>query len=202
MKKFLWSVFGVGAMLVGAQAVYSAVDSQQFTVSVPKRVSITAPTADQTKVYTGADLAAAELVADDTFTFAPQLWAVKGNVKNGVTVDFEMGPFSNVVSPFDPVGPGTLDDVAAVMAFQDGGLSVAVASNTGPATWVLDGTSAVASSNYAAVSPASPNAIVSYKSNRVGQADFNVTVAFLATDLNAVVAGDYITTVVGTLTEN
>ncbi len=189
-------------MLVGAQAVYSAVDSQQFTVSVPKRVSITAPMADQTKVYTGADLAAAELVGDDTFTFTPQLWAVKGNVKNGVSVDFEMGPFSNVVSPFDPVGPGVLDDVAAVMAFQDGGLSVAVASNTGPATWVLDGTSAVASSNYAAVSPASPNAIVSYKSNRVGQADFNVTVAFLATDLNAVVAGDYITTVVGTLTEN
>ncbi len=201
MKKFLWSVFGVGAMLVGAQAVYSAVDSQQFTVSVPKRVSITAPTAAQTKVYTGADLAAAELVGDDTFSFAPQLWAVKGNVKNGVTVNFEMGSFATVVSPFVPAS-GPTPAVPAVMAYQNGGLSVAKASSTGPATWALNGTSAVASSNYAAVSPASPNAIVSYKSDKVGQADFNVTVAFLATDLNAVVAGDYITTVVGTLTEN
>ena len=49
MKKILWSVFGVGALLVGAQVAYTApltdTTTQKFTVTVPKRVSITAPAA-------------------------------------------------------------------------------------------------------------------------------------------------------------
>ena len=206
MKKFLWSVFGVGAMVFGAQAVYSAVDSQQFTVSVPKRVSITALGAAQTKTLTIADLAAAELTTDDDLVFTPQTWAVKGNVKNGVSVEFKAAAFANVVSPFDEgaiVNPlPDPDDVAAVMAYQNTGLAVVVASNTGPAVWSLDGTPNGTADNVSSNYLASTNAIVKYKSDKVGQADFAVTVEFEATDLNAVVAGDYITTVIGTLTEN
>ncbi len=192
MKKFLWSVFGVGALLVGAQAVYSAVDSQQFTVVVPKRVSIVAPVADQVKTLTIADLTAAELTGVDDVAFTAQQWAVKGNVRNGVSVNFVAAPFLNITHfPTTTINQNARLTVARIAA-----------TTTGPATWSLTSPSGTSSSNYAAVAPASPNALVAYSSNRVGQTDFAVTVEFLAADLNAVVEGDYVTTVVGTLTEN
>jgi hypothetical protein len=46
------------------------------------------------------------------------------------------------------------------------------------------------------------NAVASFSSDKVGQADFNVTVTFLATDINSVVEGEYVTQVTGTITEN
>ena len=82
MKKILWSVFGVGALLVGAQVAYTApltaTTTQKFTVTVPKRVSITAPAAvTATLPDSNANLA-----------FPSQPWQVKGNVQLGVGVTF------------------------------------------------------------------------------------------------------------------
>lgn len=208
MKKYLWSLFGVGALLVGGQVAHSALtDSQQYTVSVAKNVSLTAPAADPltgtnalTKTYTVADLDAAALVADDTYVFPTQTWHAKGNVKNGVSVRFDMAAFVNQSDT--TIG-------------QDGSLSVTVASTNGPATWTRTSATSTAATNFGnttsstdpltgivTTTPDPLGARVSYSSNRVGQADFSVGVSFLASDINAVAAGDYVTVVYGTLTEN
>jgi len=201
MKKILWSLFGVGALLAGGQAYSALTDSQQYTVSVAKNVSLTAPappvgsaTNALTKTYTVADLDAAASVADDTYIFPSQTWKAKGNVKHGVSVQFDMAAFAHQTD--STIG-------------QDGTLSVGLASTNGPATWTLTSPAATATTNFGntttvggVVTPAPIAARVSYSSNRVGQADLSVGVTFLASDINAVAAGDYVTVVYGTLTEN
>lgn len=177
MKKFLWSVLGVGALLVSTQVAYTATDSQQFTVNVPKRVTIQAPT--PTVAATLPDSSA-------TLAFPNQAWQVKGNVRNGVAVTFVVQqPFTN-----------TTDNTYK----RDAGLTVAVGSTLGPATWTVAGTGS-AQTNYAAAVPVN-TATVSASSNRVGQAAFNIGVSFLTVDIAQVLEGDYVTTVVGTVTEN
>lgn len=197
MKKFLWSVLGVGALLVSAQVAYTATTgSQQYTVTVGKNVNIVAPTEPMSKTYTVADLDAdaAEATADvDDYDFPVQAWTAKGNVKNGVKVDFEMAPFANLDYP--AVAPATGYEV-----YNDGELTITKTAERGPATWTA-GTSRV-STNYASANPLLVNAVASYTSDKVGQADFGVTVTFLATDINSVVEGEYVTQVTGTITEN
>jgi hypothetical protein len=186
MKKFLWSLFGVGALLVSAQVAYTATDSQQFTVSVPKRVTITAPSPSVTINLTAADLTAAELTTTDDVAFANQTWAVKGNVKNGVKVDFDTNPFTNTTHPLDSI-------------YQNARLQVTQGTTTGPATWSLSTASNAATTDYTSVTP---GVRISYTSDRVGSSDFVVAMTFVAADLNAVTEGSYQTTVVGTVTEN
>lgn len=187
MKKFLWSLFGVGALLVSAQVAYTATDSQQFTVSVPKRVSITAPTPSVTRTLTLADLTAAESTTTDDVAFAAQTWAVKANVKNGVKVDFDTNPFTNTTHPLDNI-------------YQNAKLQVTKGTSTGPATWTLSTASNVATTDYTSI--LNPGVRISYTSDRVGSSDFVVAMTFVAADLNAVTEGSYQTTVVGTVTEN
>ncbi len=177
MKKFLWSLFGVGALLVGAQVAYTATDSQLFTVTVPKRVTITKPV---------AAVAATLPNSSASLAFPNQAWQVQGNVTNGVGVTFV------VQQPFTNTTIGTYK--------RDAGLSVAVASTSGPATWSVAGTGS-ARTNYSAAVPVN-TATVSASSNKVGQATFNVGVSFLTVDIAQVATGDYVTTVVGTVTEN
>lgn len=197
MKKFLWSVCGVAALALGAQVAYTATTgSQQYTVTVGKNVNIVAPETPMSKEFTVADLDAdaAEPVADvDDYDFAAQQWTVKGNVKNGVKVDFEMAPFANLDYP--AVAPAT-----GYQVYNDGELAVAKTAERGPATWTA-GTARV-TTDHANVNPLLVNAVASYTSNRVGQADFDVTVTFLAADINSVVEGEYVTQVTGTITEN
>ncbi len=183
MKKFLWSLFGVGALLVSAQmaktAPITASDSQTFTVTVPKRVSITAPNAGVTRTLPNSSA---------TLAFPNQVWQVKRNVLHGVGVTFVVQqPFTN-----------TTDSTYK----RDAGLTVAVASgsSTGPATWTVAGTGS-AQTDYAAAVPVT-TATVSASSDKVGQAAFNVGVSFLTVDINNVAEGSYVTTVVGTVTEN
>jgi len=197
MKKILWSLCGVAALAFGPQLAYTALTgSQQYTVTVGKNVNIVAPTDPMTKVYTVQDLDddAAETTADvDDYDFAAQQWTVKGNVKNGVKVDFEMAPFANLDYP--AVAPATGYEV-----YNDGELTVVKSAERGPATWTA-GTAQVAT-DYANADPLLVNAVASFSSDKVGQADFNVTVTFLATDINSVVEGEYVTQVTGTITEN
>ncbi len=178
MKKILWSVLGLGALLVGAQVAYTApltdTASQKFTVTVPKRVSITAPVA---QTATLPDSSA-------NLTFPAQTWQVRGNVVNGVAVTFvAQQPFTNTT------------DSSFV---RDAKVTIAVASHTGPATWTVAGTGSAQTDFASAVNTAT----VSASSNKTGQAAFNLTVDFLTVDIAQVAAGDYETTVVGTVTEN
>ena len=70
MKKFVWSLMGVGAFLVAAQVAQSALtDNQKFTVTVAKNVSITAPGVNQTQ--------AMDPNSNANVSFPAQVWQVK-----------------------------------------------------------------------------------------------------------------------------
>ena len=182
MKKILWSVFGVGALLVGTQVAYTApltdTTTQKFTVTVPKRVSITAPVA-VTETFN-------PVVDATSHAFVAQTWQVKGNVQLGVGVTFVAEtPFVHTT------------DSSYV---RDAKLTVTLGSTTGPATWTVAG-SGTAQTDYANASPVT-TATVSASSNKVGQAAFNVAVEFLTANVAEVAEGAYSTTVRGTVTEN
>ncbi len=175
MKKFLWSVVGVGALLVGAQVAYTASDSQQFTVNVPQRVTIQAPT--PAVLATLPDSSA-------TLSFPTQVWQIKGNVRNGVTVNFKtLSAFVNTTD---------------TSFKRDARLTLGGVSKTGPANWFAAG-SLTDVTNYVA---GDGEASVTIFSDNVGQAAQNVHVDFLTMDIAEVLEGDYVTTVVGTVTAN
>jgi hypothetical protein len=180
MKKILWSVLGVGALLVGAQVAYTApltdTTTQKFTVTVLKRVSITAPAA----------VSASLPDSNANLAFPSQAWQVKGNIQLGVGVTFV------AETPFIHTTDSSYQ--------RDAKLSVTLGSTVGPATWTIAG-SGTAQTDYANVIPVT-TATVSASSNKVGQAAFNVNVEFLTVDTAEVAEGDYQTTVRGTVTEN
>ena len=178
MKKILWSVLGLGAVMVGAQVACMAAptDSQTFTVNVPKRVSIAAPLVAPLPETLPLD-------QDTNVVFPNQLWSVKGNVKNGVAVTFKTTTvFTNGTYKRDV----TLNLSAAV-------------SPVGPGTWTVG--AATDTTNYAAT-VSDEEAIVSASSNKVGSAGFNLGVEFVTSDFDQVAEGDYVTIVTGTVTEN
>jgi hypothetical protein len=176
MKKFVWSLMGVGAFLVAAQVAQSALtDNQKFTVTVAKNVSITAPVADQS--------VAMDPNSNSNVSFPAQVWNVKGNTLNGVSVTFST----------DQAFTNTTDNTYK----RDAQLSLATASSVGPAAWTIGtGTDAT---NYAGGDGV---ATVTASSNKPGQANFNLTVDFLTVDASEVAEGSYETTVTGTVTEN
>lgn len=176
--KVLWGLMGVGALMAGAQLAYTAPltdsASQTFTVNVPKRVSITAPTSP------------APLTLPDSsnpLAFPGQAWQVKGNVRSGVSVNFK------TTQAFVHTTENTYK--------RDAKLTLALTSSTGPATWTAG--TLTDQTNY---SGADEEALVSYSSNKVGQAVFDLGVEFLTVDIAEVAEGDYTTTVIGTVTEN
>ena len=177
MKKFLWSLMGVSAFLVGAQVAHSALTgTQTFSVVVPSNISITAP----------ASPAALTLPdnSDLTLSFPAQSWAVKGNSRNGVAVTFAVAqPFVNA---------------SDTSYKRDARLSLSAAGTpTGPGVWTIG--TATDSTNYAA----SDNvAAVSVTSNRTGQANFNLGVEFLTVENDEVAEGTYSTVVTGTVSAN
>ncbi len=157
-----------------AGAVYGQeTASQKFKVVVPTSISITAP--DQVEL--------AHDESDENQTFPQQLWTVKGNTLTGVTVSFAtQSAFTNVTDP-------TFKRNALV--------ALSVDSSLGPATWNV--TQASDQTNYAANYE---NAVVQASSNGVGRAVFNLSVAFITDTYGTFAAGDYETTVVGTVTAN
>ena len=176
MKKFVWSLMGVGAFLVVAQVAQSALtDNQKFTVTVAKNVSITAPVADPS--------AALDPNSSATLAFPAEVWNVKGNVLNGVAVTFST----------DQAFTNTTDSTYK----RDAKLTLSTASSTGPASWVIG--TGTDSTNYAGGDGV---ATVTASSNKAGQANFNIVVEFLTVDIAEVAAGSYETTVTGTVTEN
>ncbi len=178
MKKFVWSLMGVGAFLVAAQVAQSALtDNQKFTVTVAKNVSITAPVADQS-------VPMADPESNANVSFPAQVWNVKGNTHTGVAVTFST----------DQAFTNTTDSAYK----RDAQLTLAEASHTGPATWTIGGTG-TDSTDYAGGDGV---ATVTVTSDKPGQANFNLTVDFLTVDAAQVAEGDYEMTVTGTVSEN
>jgi len=163
----------VGVFLLASPAQAQVTDTQGFSVTVPSRMTITAP-------------ASASITHDETDSdqvFGAQQWAVKANARNGATVTFST----------DHVFEHTVDPTFE----RDAKLDLAIASSAGPANWTL----AVASdqTDYAASDEV---ATVQAGSTRPGQADFDLTATFITDVHDTLAAGDYTLTITGTLTAN
>ena len=161
------------AASVQAQGRPSSSAGQKFTVTVPTSVAIVAPT----------DVQITHDQTDNDQAFPVQVWAVKGNVAAGVTVTFSTN------QPFTNISDATFK--------RDAKLDLAVATTAGPATWSIskatDKTNYLGRVNVATVQAAS---------NGVGKANFNLSVSFLTNTFGSFIAGDYVTTVTGTITAN
>jgi hypothetical protein len=176
MKRLLLMTVALGSVLSASQSAFAQLtssDTQRFVVAVPRNVLITAP----------ADIL---IVHDETNAdqvFPPQQWYVRGNVITGVTTTFDVTqPFTHSFVP---------------ATYRDARIDLAIASTLGPAVWTVG--TASDQTNYGA---GDNTATVQIASNFVGHAFVDLTVTFLTVDFSQVLAGDYDTFVVGTVTEN
>ncbi len=165
------SVVGVSSVI--ANASYAAVTgSQNFTITVPQSISITAP-------------AAATLTHDQTDNpqaFPVQAWSVKGNSNTGVNVNFTAAnPFIHATNPTFK---------------RNAKLNLALGTVQGPATWTIGVNEAQTNYN------TSTGATVTATSTGVGRANLNLTVSFITEEFGVFAQGDYTTTVVGTVAAN
>jgi len=154
-----------------ASAAFAQLGSQSFTVTVPQSISITAP-------------GPAVLTHDETDgnqNFQPQNWVVRGNARNGVNVTF------STAQPFVHVDDNTFK--------RDARLTLALGTSQGPAAWAVAGTGIDATDFANGDGVAS----VAASSNGVGRTNLALSVSFLTQDYGLVAAGNYVTTVTGTI---
>lgn len=150
-----------------------ATDSQKFRVKVPTSISITAPIEAQVD----------HDETDNDLSFPSQQWVVKANVLGGVMVAFEaQSPFIHTVDPTFK---------------RDARLSLSLGATLGPAVWNI--TQPIAATDYA---NALPTAAVTASSSGVGRATFDLAVQFITDNYGTFAAGDYESTIVGTVTAN
>ena len=172
-RKVVFSFFS-GLVLVGSlsnDASAQTSGSQGFTVVVPRSLTITAPSASTSLDH--------NLTATPQ-SFPAQMWAVRGNLRTGVVVNF------TTMTPFVHTEDSNFKRNAK--------LDLAVGSAQGPATWSVD-----KASDTTAFASGDNDAQVSVSSSGVGRADLNLTVSFLTDDLGTLAEGNYATTVVGTI---
>ncbi len=164
----------LAVVALGQVSVHAATSgTQTFTVNVPTSVSIVAP-------------AAASLTHDQTDNlqaFAPQAWVVKGNAVAGVNVSF------STATPFTHATNNTFK--------RDAKLELAVGTTLGPGAWTVG-----VPSDQSAYASGDNVALVSASSNGVGRANLNLTVKFVTEEFGVFAAGDYSTTVTGTVAAN
>lgn len=174
MKNYIRGILALGFVtLMTADLSAQTTATQKFTVSVPTSISITAP----------ANVSLTHNETDSNQSFPAQQWVVKGNTLNGVTVSFSTG------SAFVHTTDNSFKRNAQ--------LGLSVASNTGPATWNVTQASDV--TDYANNDGV---ATVQATSNGVGRANFNLAVTFVTDTYGTFAAGNYETTVTGTVTAN
>lgn len=146
---------------------------QEFVVAVAESISISPP----------AGVSLTHDLSGNAQTFAPQDWNVRGNTARGVTVTFQTAtPFINTANRNFK---------------RDARLSLAYANTVGPASWVV--TSRADETNFAT---GKNMAVVSARSNHAGMATMKLTVTFLTGDTSSLLAGNYTTTVTGTIAAN
>jgi len=166
------SVVSVLSLLTGSASAATS-GSQVLTVIVPTNISIVAPTA-------------ATLTHDQTDNpqaFPTQNWVVRGNSNAGVNVSFATAnPFVHSTLP----------------AFKrDAKLNLAVGTTQGPAAWTVgvaqDQTNYLLNDGIASVTATSTG---------VGRANLSLSVTFVTEEFGVFAAGDYSTTVTGTVAAN
>lgn len=158
--------------LISCSTVLAQSDSQGFRVIVPTGLSIVAPPS--------AELTHNE--SDANQAFPPQAWVVKGNASAGLNVTFTASDaFVHTSGNFR----------------RNAALSLAMGETQGPASWSV--TTVSDSTDYATNDF---DATVAAASDGVGRANLNLTVTFVTEEFGLFAAGDYNTTVVGTVAAN
>ncbi|TWU03282.1 hypothetical protein [Neorhodopirellula pilleata] len=170
---FRLAIVALVSCFVAVEGFAATTDSQKFTVTVPANISIVAP----------IDAAITHDESNSNQPFPPQSWQVVGNSIAGVSVAFSTG--SAFVHKTDPTYK---KDVVL-------GLSVGTAS--GPGVWTVnqptDTTDHTNSDNVATVTASSNGTTI---------ATFALAVSFVTGTYGTFPAGDYETTVTGTVTAN
>ena len=163
------------ALIVSLSSVASAqtTGSQKYTVTVPTNISITAP----------VDATITHDESDNDQAFPAQQWTVKGNTLAGVSVTFET----------DQAFTHTTDNSFK----RDAKLDLSINTNSGPATWNIS-----QASDQTDYDNSDEVASVQASSDGVGRATFDLAVSFLTGEYGSFAAGDYETTVTGTVTSN
>ena len=172
MKKNLLVLLGVATLMSLANTSFAQSSaSQKYTVTVPTNVSISAP----------SDVSLSHDGTDANQAFPTQAWSVKGNVQHGVSVSFATNQaFTNITDN----------------SFKrNAKLDLALGATSGPATWTVS--KATDTTDYAGGHGV---ASVAATSNGVGKASFNLGVTFITDTFGTFLAGDYTTTVTGTVT--
>lgn len=163
----------IAAISFASQASAATTGSQKYRVTVPTNISITAP----------ADVSITHDETDTDQSFPAQQWTVKGNVLAGVSVSFSTGTaFTHTTDP----------------SFKrDAKLDLSVASNSGPGSWSVS-----QASDQTDYDNSDEVATVQAASDGVGRATFDLAVSFITEEFGTFAAGDYDTTVTGTVTAN
>ncbi|TWU60455.1 hypothetical protein Poly51_07310 [Rubripirellula tenax] len=154
-------------------AIGQTTATQKFTVTVPGAISIVAPAA--------AAITHDESELDQIFPL--QQWVVKGNSLAGVTASF------STTQAFRH----TLDNTAR----RNAKLALAINSSVGSAAWTVS--QATDTTDYASNDGV---ATVQCSSNGFGRANMDLEVSFITDGFGSFPAGDYETTVTGTVTAN
>jgi len=148
-------------------------DTQKFTVTVPTNLSITAP----------VDAAITHDETNSNQSFPAQAWTVVGNSVSGVTVSFATAtPFVHATDPSYK---------------RDVQLGLAVGTSSGPGTWTVS-----QASDTTDYDNNDDVAAVTASSNGTSSATFNLAVSFITDVYGSFPAGNYETTVTGTVTAN
>ena len=140
---------------------------------MPASISITAP----------ADAVITHDESDNNQPFPAQQWVVKGNTLAGVNVSFSTNQsFTH-----------TTDNSFK----RDAQLGLSLGSSTGPANWSIG-----QASDTTDYGNSDEVATVSASSDGVGSANFDLAVTFVTDTFGSFAAGDYETTVTGTVSSN
>lgn len=173
MLKFNIALAGLFVAISTATVHGQTTDSQKFTVTVPTSIAIIAP----------ENVSLVHDESENDQTFPPQSWVVKGNSTSGVTATFATAqPFVH-----------TLDSTQK----RDVQLGLSVGSSVGGATWTLG--QASDTTDYAGNDDV---ASVQVSSDGFGSANMDVSVTFVTNGFGTFLAGEYDTTVTGTVTAN
>ncbi len=147
--------------------------SQKFTVTVPSAISITAP----------ANVAVTHDQSENNQAFPNQPWVVRGNSLAGVTASFSTTQaFRHLVDP---------------TARRNASLGLSVNTSVGAAAWTVS--QPTDTTDYATNDGI---ATVQVSSNGFGRATLDLAVSFVTDGFGTFPAGDYETTVTGTVTSN
>jgi len=149
----------------------AAQGQQKFRVNVPAHIGVTPP----------EDVTITHDESDRNQRFPVQLWGVKGNNPAGVAVSF------STTQAFTH----TTDDTFK----RNARLVLAIGDTSGPATWSL--TQAKDTTDH---TNGDGVATVAASSNGVGRADFRLKVRFITGAFGTFAAGEYETTITGTVT--